>query len=126
MTIFANENKTVRAEWLSAFCARHAIEPREGPLFPILSREQSPGDWVVDQFNQYLANGRQRENLRDTVVELIRTHGGNIDEEDRDQVVGVLLNVAGELNFVEIQSALAGWVRDGWLNENHVYRIGDL
>lgn len=115
-----------RKQWVGAFVAGRARPPLAEPAFPILSGSRTPADWIIERFLELEKGHPLRDNIRETVAELIRAPGDAVNVFDRDQVAGLLLHVAGELDFTEIGSALAGWVRDGWINDDHDYFIGEL
>jgi hypothetical protein len=123
---FLDLELTDRSQWVTSFCARRLVEPLVGPQFPALVRGQSPSDWLVNQFQRLALLPGLRDRLRLTIAELISTHGGYFAAgNERDQVIGTLLDAAGQLDFIEIAPHLADWVRSGWIDEGHVYIIGN-
>src|SRR4051794_29301359 len=89
------ENATQLEDWLAAFCPRHFARPRVGPPFPALGADQTPADWLVEQFERLEDTPGARDRLRNAVVTLISADGGReTSPELRDQIVGVLLHVA--------------------------------
>jgi hypothetical protein len=116
---------TDRAAWVSAFAARKVATPLVGPPFPSLITGQTPSDWLIDHFQRLSLSPGARDRMRETVVSLIGEHGGP-SPVDRDQVVGAMLAVASHLNFREILVHLASWVRSGWLDEKHIYKVGSM
>lgn len=122
---FIELDSTDRADWVAAFCARRAsAPPASEPPFPALIAGQSPYDWLVRQFQLLAHTPGLRQRLRETVKELVTTTAGRVERRDRDQVLGMVLCVARELEFAEIATDLVHWVRSGWLDEGHVYRLG--
>jgi hypothetical protein len=116
--------RPARTQWLAEFCTERLPTPSRGPRFPALTGGQFPSDWIIHQY-RVLDDSVLQANLRESVTDLIYAQGGHSNQH-RDQVLGAALYVAGVLQFHDIKSVLARWVRTGWINKTHSYRLGNL
>jgi hypothetical protein len=112
-------------DWIADFCARKIAQPRIGPPFPALGAGETPVDWFIVQFDRLGAEAGKRDQLRTVIVRLIATYGGRDQpRQERNQIVGTLLNVARELKFTELAPHLRDWIRKPWFREEHLYKLG--
>jgi hypothetical protein len=125
---FVDLDELDRAHWLVRFfdwpsAALRGSDLPNFPTFPTLRAGETADTWLCDQFKQVAQILGKQDRICRSVVLLITTEVRNYQVERRDQILGLLLEVAGACGFAEVAETLRGWARaDDYRHAS--YRLG--
>jgi len=116
-------DETELAPWLAAFFdAPASLAAPYGYRVPLLRAGESPYTWLRDQFRRVQGRRGLPGKIRRSVVEVIRSTAARGPVEAPQQVLGLLLEVAGSCGFSEISEILRGWVQNDFYR-TETYRL---